>query len=335
MIGFALASLLSFAHVICGQIHRPPVNITSGFIADPICGGGTQTSWWCSQNYVIHQGDIIVGTVDEFNDLFLINVTYSTTHDLISPPQLQVQSQTKDKRSNSVLPRSRLLWPNGVIPYRFASDKVEANFSTRVNEAIQEWTSNVPCLTFLKRPNGNDDATAPGILTIHMVPDQWLCAADVGFLPSGSRMLLDYKGCGRAEILHELGHILGLIHEQTRPDAMRTLRFHCENLLDYPFNLPEKEADSKCCGRGTSGCCGLACLFTPRYCDYNEQDPGARELDLESVMLYRRDAFAKAGKRTLEGGSCEYQNPQHLSWGDARRIRELYGCSNDTAKQGK
>jgi hypothetical protein len=76
------------------------------------------------------------------------------------------------KRSNSVLPGSRSLWPNGVIPYRFTNDAVETNFSTPINEAIQEWTSNIPCLAFLKQPNGDDDSSAAGLLTIHMILDQ-------------------------------------------------------------------------------------------------------------------------------------------------------------------
>jgi Astacin (Peptidase family M12A) len=314
---------------------RPPFNITSGFIADPICGGITETSWWYSQNYVIHEGDIILGTIDEFNDL-VINITYTTEDGIVPSPQFQIQPQRKTKRANSVLPGSRSLWPNGVIPYRFANDAVETNFSTPVNEAIEEWISNIPCLTFLKQPNGDDDASAAGLLTIHMIPDQGYCAADLGFNPRGSNMLLDYKGCTRAEILHEFGHTLGLHHEQKRPDAIKKLHFHCDNLMDYPFGLTESEADARCCGRGTGGCCGFACQFTPGYCDYNDQDPLGRggEFDFESLMLYRRDAFAKEGKFTLDEGPCEHNNPQHLSRGDVRRIRELYGCSNETARRG-
>jgi hypothetical protein len=48
--------------------------------------------------------------------------------------------------------------------------------------------------------------------------------------------------------------------------------------------------------------------------------------DLNSIMLYRNDAFAKPGTSTLTKGPNPYNNPQALSPEDILRIRELYGC---------
>ena len=47
-------------------------------------------------------------------------------------------------------------------------------------------------------------------------------------------------------------------------------------------------------------------------------------------MLYRNDAFARPGTLTLLDGPNTYQNPQTLSSGDINRVKELYGCANDT-----
>jgi hypothetical protein len=121
-----------------------------------------------------------------------------------------------------------------------------------------------------------------------------------------------------------------LIHEQKRPDAHAHDPFICSNLIDYPFKLSNAQADAQCCGAPpTFGCCGWACQFTPEFGEYNSQDPvGANggDFDLNSIMLYRNDAFAKPGTLTLTGGPNVHNNPQTLSSEDINRIKELYGC---------
>ena len=132
-----------------------------------------------------------------------------------------------------------------------------------------------------------------------------------------------------------VGHILGLIHEQKRPDAPQKDPFVCSNLIDYPFWLTPAQADAECCGAPQkcppppqNNCCGWACQFTIECGDYNLQDVGVDggTFDFNSIMLYRNDAFAKPGTFTLTNGPNDYQNPQSLSSEDINRVRELYGC---------
>jgi hypothetical protein len=127
-----------------------------------------------------------------------------------------------------------------------------------------------------------------------------------------------------------IGHLLGLIHEQKRPDSHLYDQFVCSNLIDYPFGLTAAQADAQCCGAPPNyGCCGWACQFTPEFGDYNSQDPVGADgetFDLNSIMLYRDDAFANPGTLTLLNGPNVHNNPQSLSAEDINRIRELYGC---------
>ena len=129
------------------------------------------------------------------------------------------------------------------------------------------------------------------------------------------------------------GHILGLYHEQKRPDSYKFNPFQCQNLVDYPFGLTETDADAQCCGlEPYYGCCGWACQFTPQFDLYNSQDPepaNGGAYDFDSIMLYRNDAFAKPGTLTLTKGPNTYNNPQTLSSGDINRVKELYGCLPD------
>lgn len=123
--------------------------------------------------------------------------------------------------------------------------------------------------------------------------------------------------------------MLGLIHEQKRPDALVKDPFVCSNLIDYPWSLTPAQADAQCCGAPpTYACCGWACQFIVEFGDYNSQDIGmdGGNFDLNSIMLYRNDAFAKPGTSTLTKGPNQYNNPQALSPEDILRIRELYGC---------
>jgi hypothetical protein len=126
-----------------------------------------------------------------------------------------------------------------------------------------------------------------------------------------------------------IGHVLGLIHEQKRLDTSLYDTFVCSNLIDYPFGLTNAQADASCCGAPPAyPCCGWACQFTPHPGDYNVQDVGINggTFDLNSIMLYRDDAFAKPGTFTLLNGPNKYNNPQFLSPEDINRVRELYGC---------
>ncbi|KAI9773232.1 MAG: hypothetical protein M1839_002194 [Geoglossum umbratile] len=330
---FLISFLLTYAW---GQVITPPNNITSGFIRHPIFGE-IQTSWFYAGNFVAYEGDAVFGTVAEFNQA-IINVTYTSQHlnstvqsPMPQPPHRQRRSYPPalDSRSNSIFPGSSGIWPSGTIRYRYFDGPTESTFAADVNAAIAEWTSNVPCLKFVKEANSNNPGGAPGVVTI-MAQNGNACLASIGYAAASPRwMFLVPGGCGRAEILHEFGHIIGLIHEQKRPDANAFSGFVCPNLIDYPFGMTAANADNNCCGKPPNFlCCGLACQFTPSFGDYNVQDApeNGGKFDLDSIMMYRRDAFAKPGTFTLTNGPNDHNNPQHLSPEDINRVRELYGC---------
>ncbi|KAI9763051.1 MAG: hypothetical protein M1840_000942 [Geoglossum simile] len=329
----ALFIAFLFTHA-WGQVITPPNNVTSGFIQHPTFGV-IQTSWFYTGNLVAYDGDVVFGTIEEFSRV-IINITYTTpnsTDQIPTPQPLHRQRRsyppTLDSRSNSIFPGSSGIWPGGVIRYRYFDGPTESTFASEVNAAIAEWTSNVPCLHFVKEANGNDPAGAPGIVTITGRSGIDYCLASIGASSASLWMVLAPGGCGRAEILHEWGHIIGLIHEQKRPDASGFTEFICKNVVGYPWTLAEADADNNCCGKAPGyDCCGWACQFTPQFGDYNSGSApeNGGKFDLDSVMMYRRDAFAKPSTFTLTNGPNDHNNPQHLSPGDINRVRELYRC---------
>jgi hypothetical protein len=327
LVRFILLALLSVLGYC--QIQTPPTNVTSGFVRHPILGE-TQITWYYSGDYVVYDGDVVYGTIADFTR-DLINVTYTNNNE--NNTSVYRREFSPQKRSNSIFQGTSGIWPAGQINYRYADSTTESLFSTFVQQAIAEWEGNVPCLKWNQKPTGSDTAGGVSTTTIQYAPGQGYCAASIGFSSGGDAMLLD-NGCGRAEILHEWGHILGLYHEHKRPDANGFLQFVCQNLQDYPFGFTPAVADATCCG--ASACCGFACQFTPQFGTYYNQLGPANggAFDLDSVMLYRRDAFAAPGKFTLTNGPNSYQNPQHLSPGDIARVQQLYGCIAPTCPNG-
>ena len=110
--------------------------------------------------------------------------------------------------------------------------------------------------------------------------------------------------CGTAEILHEILHALGFIHEQSRPDRDLYVKVLWENVLpnfEMQFQIvPES-------------------FIAPQLKDY--------EFDYQSIMLYSRDTFAKKpGLFTLESLKSEaiHPTPSGLSELDLKRLDRLF-----------
>ncbi len=139
------------------------------------------------------------------------------------------------------------------------------------------------------------------------------CASDVGRQESlkylGQEVYLS-KACtnNRGNVLHELGHVVGLYHEVTRYDRDQYIEIFWENILpgaEYWFQpIPHTEIDS---------------LGVP-------YDPG-------SIMHFSPDAYSKNGNDTLrvrDNVTFEGQVGQRdsLSDLDVRQIELFYGCHN-------
>ena len=200
------------------QVLNPPTNITTGFNSTNVTtgfvnfpNGPKQVSWLYIQDdeLVAYDGDVIFGTVAEFNQA-LINVTY--TSDGGEPRGVSKRRSyppSRDSivaRSDSVFPFSSGLWPNGQVFYRYFDDDTENQLFSAVEAAKNTWHDAVPCLTFTKVSNDNDPNGSNGIVTIRANnPSAGFCfASQIGFGKNSLWMGLD-PGCGFPEVLHEWG----------------------------------------------------------------------------------------------------------------------------------
>lgn len=115
-------------------------------------------------------------------------------------------------------------WPNGIIPYIF-SDEYKDNDRIAVITAMEVF-HNETCIQFIPKTNQT-------IEHIRFVKTN-ACGANIGYrrnqqIPldvSYSQYCLKIKGA----IQHELFHVVGLLHEQSRPDRDEHVRIYWENI---------------------------------------------------------------------------------------------------------
>jgi hypothetical protein len=176
-------------------------------------------------------------------------------------------------------------WPKGVVPYAVsasmpAADREWISFAV---EHWEHWTG----LRFVKRTNETD--------YINFVPHASSCNSYVGKV-GGAQTVNIPDWCQKA-IIHEIGHAVGLDHEQNRADRDGYVYVHFENIEAGAESNFEKMSK-----------------------------PSLGFYDYDSIMHYSSTAFSVNGGATIsrvDGEELVVQR-EYLSWGDVEGIHALY-----------
>jgi hypothetical protein len=242
----------------------------------PIGQEWKQVTYYAVDGLAVFEGCIIIGTVEEAK---AVKAQIEANPELLTPGT---------QPFGSAIVGVQYRWKNNLLPYEI--DPALPN-QDRVTDAIKHWEQNTP-FRFVKR----DPKNAAHYDYVRFGPGSG-CASSVGRRGGAQDVILGDE-CTTGNCIHEIGHTIGLWHEQSRKDRDKFIT------INWPSIMPQTTHN-----------------FDQHIADGD--DLGA--YDYGSIMHYPKDAFSVDGKDTIvpTTAGVEIGQRKALSPGDIASAKKL------------
>jgi len=195
-------------------------------------------------------------------------------------------------------------WPKAIIPYKIQRGYTQSQLNV-IYQGMQMWMRKT-CIKFV--PAGSADARSTGHNNYITIFSGGGCYSSVGYNHRSHQVSLAARGCTLPGIVaHELGHTIGLHHEQCRPDRDNYLKIFLSNV---PSNM--RHNFNKVQGTSNFG-------MPYDYCSlmhYGATAFGGRHFTIVPKDL---DYLAVIGR--------SHNRAADLTYTDVTIVNKMYGCN--------